>query len=136
MIFSRRYRQSLGINENQFHAFNFVDAGSRITNVRQCGLAQEKDIKQLQEQIDAQKNKNLILLGLSRGASTAITTVGTHKPKNVKALIVESPFDDIKSIVANIVSYARWIPGVTTVGNITASLFFLTTAPAHYALLI
>jgi fermentation-respiration switch protein FrsA (DUF1100 family) len=105
---------------NRVHSFDFVD----VHNVRQAGLAQEQDIRQLKAQIDAKKDKNIVLLALSRGASTTISTMGTYRPQNVRAIIVESPFDDVRSVVSNQVSYARYIPGVTALGNLAAGIAF------------
>jgi pimeloyl-ACP methyl ester carboxylesterase len=120
---ARDYDRLLKIN-HAVHTFNFADAGKEISTMRQCGLAQEHDVQQLKEQIDVHADKNLILFGLSRGASTAIATVGMHKPKNVKGLIVESPFDDMRCVVAHLASYASWIPGVSAIGNLAASFIF------------
>lgn len=117
------YDRYLKMN-HEFHTFNFVDAGYQIANTRKCGLAQEHDMKQLKAHIDSHSDKNLILLGLSRGASTVISAVGAYKPKNVKAIIVESPFDNVRSIVSHKASYASWIPCVTSLGNIGASFAF------------
>lgn len=119
------YDRLLKIN-HAVHTFDFHDAcvDVDINALRQCGLAQEHDVDQLKSQIDAHADKNLILFGLSRGASTAIATVGMHKPKNVKGLILESPFDDMRCVVAHMASYVSWIPGVSAVGNLAASFIF------------
>lgn len=117
------YHHYLKMNHD-FHSFNFVDAGHQIAQARKCGLAQQHDMQQLKAQIDAHSDKNLVLLGLSRGASTVLSTVGAYKPKNVKAIIVESPFDNVRSIVSHKASYASWIPGITSLGNLGASFAF------------
>ncbi|MFI5332816.1 MAG: hypothetical protein ACHQVS_01815 [Candidatus Babeliales bacterium] len=116
--------------EEHFEVFNFPYAGadvrklSDLITMSKCSLAQESDIKTWRKQINKHTNKNINIFAISTAASAALCAVAIDRPTNVQSIIVESPFDDVKSVVAGIASYASLIPGVTTLGNIAASLIF------------
>lgn len=81
-----------GFIEGTLKTFNFADYKNPFTS---C-LGQENDISFLHA---ACKNLNgVILVGVSRGAATIINYVGTMHPKNIRALVLESPFDKVESI--------------------------------------
>jgi len=71
------------------HAFDFT----------KLNLAQEADINALfktyTDHIEKYPATDIVLYGVSRGASTICTFMGKHQPQNVKALVLESPFDSI-----------------------------------------
>lgn len=46
----------------------------------------------------------IILVGLSRGASVILNFLAIKKPKHIKAVILESPFDHMRYILENIIS--------------------------------
>jgi hypothetical protein len=81
-------------------------------------LGQDGNIQTLVKnyQAWAQQGYNVILHGVSDGAGSTITTMGTHDLKNVKALILESPYDDIQEAVKTLLSHGNLhrIPGLTT----------------------
>jgi len=86
-----------------FETFNFPDATDRFFRVKfRCtSLGQDNEIARLHkayQQYTADKEE-VILFGLSRGASTALNFVATHQPQQVSALVLESPFDSIESII-------------------------------------
>ena len=71
-----------------------------------ASLAQEKDIGHLEDVVlsdQAQQHHNVVLAGVSRGAATIINYMGSKvPPTNIKALILDAPFDAIYDIL-----YAR-----------------------------
>lgn len=97
-----------------------------LATIRQSALAQDHDIATLHSVIKSHHDKNLILFGVSRGASTIINYVALHKPGNIKALILEAPFDDMQSVVHGILkkAYLHWVPGLTTLSNLTCATLF------------
>ncbi len=69
-----------------------------------CSLGQENELEQLAREWQKLNEQfpladGFILIGVSRGASTIINFLATHKPKKVKAVIVESPFDTIETVI-------------------------------------
>lgn len=121
----------LGANKHQAHdyscvheygfltdpfSFDFADAS--LWNHRQSVLAQDRDIQQLEEFLTEYSAFPVVVMGLSRGAATIINYCGSHSPANIKALILESPFDHIRSIVKTILqpAFLHVIPGSITVG--------------------
>lgn len=77
--------------------FDFQDAGF----VAPSYLGQHADIKKLKEEYDrlVSQNCKVRLYGLSRGAATIINFLAIYKPKNVICAVIESPFDDLETIV-------------------------------------
>lgn len=75
------------------HAFDFT----------KLNLAQEADINSLlktyNEHIQKYPETDVILYGVSRGAATICTFMGKHQPQNVKALILEAPFDSLPHLL-------------------------------------
>ncbi len=75
----------------------------------QSSLAQEKDIAVVADQMALYPHARLILSGVSKGAATMINTVGwlaKHNPillRNLQAVVVESPFDCMENVAANMV---------------------------------
>lgn len=80
---------------------------------RQSCLAQDDDIQVVFRQIASTVEKNpaanIILVGVSKGAATIINTVGwlaVNHPgllRNLKAVILDSPFDTINSVAIELV---------------------------------
>jgi alpha-beta hydrolase superfamily lysophospholipase len=91
-------------------AFDFEDALTRPPFIRPqytC-FAQEGEIEQLYaaytKTVQFYLSRELpvppiILIGLSRGASTVFTTLATKQMPYVKAAILESPFDSIEAVL-------------------------------------
>lgn len=95
-----------------------------------AALAQEKDIAHLENVLlseQAQRHKNLILAGVSRGAATIINYMGSKvPPTNIKALILDAPFDAIYDVL-----YARLklknlhvVPLLTTLLDFYVTYYF------------
>jgi hypothetical protein len=59
------------------------------------------------------KSKQSVLVGVSRGASTSVNFMGMYNPTQVAALVLESPFDCVESIITHLLhnSKCSWIPG-------------------------
>ncbi len=94
------------IIKNNYKTFNFPDAQAGFNRRKQVNLGQEKDIETLEYEHYKiiEQDEKTILFGVSRGAATVINyaaTVGIKAKNNIPAIILESPFDHIKSIVRN-----------------------------------
>jgi len=46
-------------------------------------------------------NSEIVIFGLSRGASAVLNLMALYNPPQVKALVLESPFDTVGSIIDN-----------------------------------
>lgn len=77
--------------------FDFQDAGY----VAPSYLGQSADIKKLKEEYDkiVASGHKVRLYGLSRGAATIINFLALYKPKNIVCAVIESPFDDLETII-------------------------------------
>lgn len=91
-----------------YATFNFPDAGEgpcgmKLCKFWHCSFGQNNDIKALasaHEQTSKQfPNHNHVLMGMSRGASVILSYVAVHQPKNVQALVLESPFDTVPAVL-------------------------------------
>jgi pimeloyl-ACP methyl ester carboxylesterase len=88
------------------HAFNFDDAlndnGGMNFKRHKVNLGQSADLAAFDAAYkDIPHDQDVVLFGLSRGAET-ILNYGPHLGSNVKAIILESPFDTLLSIVKSI----------------------------------
>lgn len=99
-----------GVIYKPFISFNYPDAleGFRRMNNRETSMAQDNEILRLkmayEKTLDCVKKLNtkecdIILFGLSRGASAAINLMGMHHLPHIKALVLEAPFDSVGTIV-------------------------------------
>jgi len=113
----RGYENKNYILYNPVKSFNFPDAMCKhIPNLYYTSLGQSNEIASLKkayDQMDTDKDATLdkklydnkrILFGISRGASTIINFLakyksGKTKSDKVKAVILESPFDHMESII-------------------------------------
>jgi|GEM_PF-610638 hypothetical protein len=100
------------IINNQHHiliSFNYPDAGkSYHINRKETSLAQENEVKSLHEaHANIHQDLGIVGLGVSRGASAFFVWLGTHpdesKIQNIRALVLESPFDSIDSVLRYII---------------------------------
>ena len=101
------------IVQEPFATFNFSDANS--WDFAWTDLGQAHDMKRLHRAYTMLKaklpNHKIILVGLSRGARTCLNYLATYKPEGVCALILESPFDSVNTLLASIVkNYISWVP--------------------------
>ncbi len=110
--------------------FYFPDAKNEGTyNKKEVNLAQEKDMERLhyayQETVKQLPNHNLVMAGISRGAATTLNYVALYQP-NVKAIVVESPFDTLSSVVKHLLTryHVSWVPFSKRIGyKVCASQF-------------
>lgn len=90
-------------------SFNYPDAGkSYHINRKETSLAQENEVKALHEaHAGIHHEAGIVGLGVSRGASAFIVWLGTHpdesKTQNIRALVLESPFDSIDSVLRYVI---------------------------------
>lgn len=98
--------------------FDFADAKSDNSeyNRKQVNLGQDIDVTRLQEAYKKAReyfpDHGIVLIGISRGSATIINFVAKHKPEAIKALVLESPFDTLSSVIKHLLSRYRisWIP--------------------------
>ncbi|HZW61409.1 MAG TPA: hypothetical protein VFF04_04230 [Candidatus Babeliales bacterium] len=88
--------------------FDFPDAQSWLAkkikvDFTRTSLAQENEIHALLMAYKETRTKHpdakIVLVGLSRGASTILNFVALHNPENIIALVLESPFDAFSTAV-------------------------------------
>lgn len=114
--------------------FNYPDATERFfrVNRHETSLAQENEIACLSRAYDEitvesqGENQNIVFFGVSRGASTIINFIGSNNQIKVDAVILESPFDSVESIVENKIKQMRlnWMPGIKKIGYHIMSFIF------------
>ncbi len=93
---------SLWLIQQPLHTFNFPDATKKGFDGSQTSLGQENEIRTLANAYEKAKHTHdVVLMGMSRGASTILNFLGTQNPTNVAAAIVESPFDSITNTLEN-----------------------------------
>lgn len=95
-------RQFQASSVEEFNSFNFQDAPYTINEKPSC-LGQDADINALKAEYDklVADGHSVNLYGVSRGAATIIGFLARHQPKNVRCAVLESPFDDVESVVRN-----------------------------------
>ncbi len=98
-----QYYQAYGALPADVYSFDFCDYCDGKFDRTKTAMGQAADIAVLRAQC-AQLNTaqtRLVLCGVSRGASTIINFVGKEKPKNIAALILESPFAHMDDVLNN-----------------------------------
>jgi len=90
---------------HELHTFNFPDVhidlsmNGSIPDLSKANFAQRDDINTLHRTLETTPAKHLIGFGVSRGAATWLTTLGTQKiSKTIGALVLESPFTSTQEI--------------------------------------
>ena len=124
------------IIDTPYASFNYPDATQRFWRINfwQTSLAQYNEIvyltKAYQRVLDDAKAKGkiprIVLVGCSRGAAAIINFVSLMRPPHVKALVLESPFDDQQAPAHNIIKRLKmqWIPGAFSFSYRLMSLLF------------
>lgn len=92
---------SLWLIQDPIHTFNFPDATRKGFDGSQTSLGQENEIRTLTNAYEKVKHNDVVIMGMSRGASTILNFLGTRHPTNIAAAIVESPFDSITGTLEN-----------------------------------
>jgi len=98
--------------------FDFPDAKPQKNEYHRklVTLGQQPDIDQLtlayQKTCANFPERDIVLSGVSRGAATIINFVAQQKPAYVKAMVLESPFDKLSSIVKLLLARFKihWFP--------------------------
>ncbi len=105
-----------------FVTFNYPDATEGPLRVRyqETSFGQRNEMKRLHSAYKKATNWaqqkwndcNIILFGLSRGASNVGIFAGTHELEHVKAIILESPYFNLSEVISNMLqrSGLGWIP--------------------------
>ncbi len=118
-----KYAKTYKIGKNTYHnerylidrpfvTFNYPDAceGLLRVNRKETSLAQDNEIECLKSKFEKTvqhakeketNNSEIVIFGLSRGASAALNLMALYNPPLVKALVLESPFDTVGSIIDN-----------------------------------
>ena len=88
-----------------FHDDGNISAKNTLSS-KKASLAQGIEIETLKNHI---KNidGNVVLFGHSMGASTIINYMAQYNPKNVKAVVLEAPFDTIEHVIRNKIGWLR-----------------------------
>jgi pimeloyl-ACP methyl ester carboxylesterase len=91
-----------------------------------CSLGQDNELEHMYHEWQKLNDRfphadGFILIGVSRGASIIINFLARYQPSNIKAVVLESPFDTIENVVEyRAVRYGirdflnRWVPDVVT----------------------
>jgi fermentation-respiration switch protein FrsA (DUF1100 family) len=98
--------------------FDFPDAKNNNMEyyADKVNLGQELDIQRLEwsfkQAINELPDYKLVLAGISRGAATIINFLALNQPQPIAALILESPFDTLRSIIKHLLRrfHVNWIP--------------------------
>jgi pimeloyl-ACP methyl ester carboxylesterase len=69
-----------------------------------CSLGQDNELEHMYHEWQKLNERfpqadGFILIGVSRGASIIINFLARYKPENIKAVVLESPFDTIENVV-------------------------------------
>lgn len=130
----KSYKKSDTVHYNErylittpYVSFNYPDATDRFyrVNYNETSFGQENEIARLYkaynklldkhyEEINtASEDVDVILTGVSRGASNLLVFAGTHTLDNVKAMVLESPYFTMGEVIASVLqkkNLDRWIP--------------------------
>jgi len=117
--FSADYYVSI-VDKNNLVKFNFPDAQDNKYNGHYSSLAQKNEIECLHTEYQklTVTEQEIIICGVSRGASTIINFMGSKKPQDVKALVLESPFAYVGHVLHHLAReyYLNWLPSFVITG--------------------
>lgn len=98
------YYRKYKIISDQYFSFDYPDSLHKDRSY--ASLAQEEDLaclrsayKSIYKSFEDVNACNLVLMGVSRGASSILNFAALDKPDIVKAIVAESPFDSIDTIL-------------------------------------
>jgi pimeloyl-ACP methyl ester carboxylesterase len=120
------------LTEQPFY-FDYADAATgwrKYFKMHRSSLAQQSEIDLLDthHQILCDQltgTHDILVMGVSRGASVVINFVALKKPQHVRALLLESPFDRAKNIMC---SFLKKIPY-----GLSLAYYFLRWAFPHHS---
>lgn len=127
-------KQQPYIIKNPLITFDYPDVSSSIfrLNRLKTSLAQDNEIACLAHHyFSKMSQEQSVLVGVSRGASALINFMGLYNPQNVCALILESPFDAVESVVTRLAHETKFgcIPGAQKYGSHLLSFIFCQYKP-------
>ncbi len=136
------------IESDRVFSYNFPDVTSRFYRVNfwHTALGQNYEVIHLKEAYDktqvalkttSKLDKSVVLMGVSRGATTILNFMAKFQPEGIKALILESPFDTTRSITDNKINQWRLnaLPGIKKLGHfILSSIFWQHSTQGEQAL--
>jgi hypothetical protein len=113
----RHYNDRVTIH-TPFISFNYPDATNRFhrVNYNETSFGGKNEIRRLYKAYQKTNERfgqcDIILYGLSRGASNIVILAGTHQLDNVKALILESPYLTMAEVIAHMMTRRGldWLP--------------------------
>ncbi|MGE0206734.1 MAG: alpha/beta hydrolase family protein [Candidatus Babeliales bacterium] len=112
------------IMDGPLAVFDFPDAKKeREYHNKEVNLAQEKDIDRLHAAYERMcqllPSHDIVLAGISRGASAILNFAAVKQPKNIRALIAESPFDTLSSVIKHMLIrfHVSWVPFSKHIGH-------------------
>ena len=128
------HKQKPYIVKQPLITFDYPDVSSSIFRVNRfkTSLAQENEIACLAHHYFTKlSHEQSVLVGVSRGASALINFMGLYNPENVCALILESPFDTVESIVMRLAHETQFgcLPGAKKYGSHLLSFIFCQYKP-------
>jgi len=136
-LFSNHYNNRW-IIQQPFVLFDFPDAHPKKGHCRDkhVNLGQWEDMERMRRAYEyANKrmpdSEGVVLTGISRGAATCLNFIATHQPEKVRALVVESPFDTLRTVVKHLLKRykLKWIPYSTSMGLSLADSKFESLNP-------
>lgn len=114
------YRNDRYLIHTPFVSFNYPDATNNFyrVNYHETSFGQENEIGRLNKAyISATSHykngdSDIILWGLSRGASNVLIFAGLYELANVKAIVIESPYHTMSEVLESVMvkKNLTWIP--------------------------
>jgi len=112
-----QYENDHYIIDGKLKTFNYQDViVGPIFNPCKSSLGQKNEIEALKKAYDQIDDDEIVLVGVSRGAAVALTFLAKHEPKKIKAVVLEAPFDDAKTVF-NYCWYVKLIAKLTCAGS-------------------
>jgi predicted esterase len=123
--------------DGRLFTFDFPDVTNHFwrINFTQTSLAQGNEIfafyksynQALESLLQSKQSTDMVLMGLSRGASVVLTFMGLFNSPHVKAIVAESPFDCTLGLVKDIVQRACLdsIPGMVPLAHQLVGCVFM-----------
>jgi fermentation-respiration switch protein FrsA (DUF1100 family) len=113
--------------------FDFADAKNDNNEFlrKHVNLGQELDVLRLDQAYQRTLQQipddyMVVVLGLSRGATTILNWLALRQPHRVAAAIIESAFDSLDNVIAHIIKKYKmsWVPLSHKMGSGIMSLYF------------
>lgn len=104
--------------QGQWVSFNYPDAtlGRLRVNYHHTSFGQENEIVKLagahNVTLEQEKDADIVLWGVSRGGANVCIFGGTYDMRNIKAIVVESPYDSMSTVIKHAMKKCRldWLP--------------------------